>query len=65
MYKINSNISYIEKNGIFAVYGNYNLYFFKDISAKLFKMVIENRYSTVPNDFREYLIKKQILSKES
>lgn len=65
MYKISRYVSFIEKNEAYALYCNFNLYFFKGITYKWFKMILNNEdLSVIDSTFIDYLISKEIIYKE-
>lgn len=53
-------VNWIERDGVYAVYCNYHIYFFKGIAAQYFNNVIWNR-ADVPKSFLTFLIEKEIL----
>lgn len=61
MYEISNKVAYINKNNIFAIYINYNLYFFKGISYKYFNSITLGEFENIPKSFIDFLIKKRIL----
>lgn len=62
MYKLSRYTSYIEKNNIYAVYCNFNLYFFKGKTYQMFKKVLENNpKNRIDKDFIQFLREKEIL----
>lgn len=64
MYKISRYVSYIEKNEVYAVYCNFNLYFFKGQTYKWFKSILKNEYIlTIDRTFIDYLVEKEIIYK--
>lgn len=72
-YILNPVLSFREKNSSYALFINYNLFIFQDISYRLFKSIldslansecIEDRFHYVPNSFIEFLKHNKILIKE-
>ena len=62
MYKLSRYTSYIEKNNIYAVYCNFNLYFFKGETYQMFHKVLENNpKNKINKEFIDFLIEKEIL----
>ena len=64
MYKLSRYVSYIEKDNIYAVYCNFNLYFFKGDTYKWFKDIILGRNKKIDKEFLDFLLKKEIISEE-
>lgn len=65
-YILNPLVSFLEKNGVYAIYVNFNFLFLKDQAADLFRVVIEKLKSNksveeIDNKFLEYLIAKNII----
>lgn len=63
MYMIDYDVSFIEKNNIYAVYAKHNLFFFKDKVSKYFSYVINESFDLVPRSFISYLLNNGILVK--
>lgn len=64
MYEVTRYVSYIEKNEIYAVYCNFNLYFFKGQTYNWFKSIIKKEKDlNIDKTFIEYLIEKEIIYK--
>jgi hypothetical protein len=52
----------MEKDGIMALYVNFNLIFFKNDTVKWLKQIINHESSKdIPSDFIEYLKKMEII----
>lgn len=64
MYKVSRYVSYLNKKEVYAVYCNFNLYFFKGITYKWFTSILkrENIYDIDPT-FIDYLLEKEIIYK--
>lgn len=52
--------NWIEHDGVYAVYCNYHIFFFKGIAAQYFNKVIHNE-KDVPESFLSFLIDKEII----
>ena len=64
MYELTRYVSYIEKNNIYAVYCNFNLYFFKGDTYKWFKDFLEfKNIENINKEFIKYLLDKEIIKK--
>ncbi len=63
MYKLTRYTSYIEKNNIYAVYCNFNLYFFKNDTYNWFKSIIDKENKKIDNEFINFLLDKEIIYK--
>ena len=64
MYKLTRFVSYKEKNNIYAVYCNFNLYFFKGEPFKWFQDLIESKnIESIDKTFIKYLLDKEIIEK--
>ena len=64
MYELTRFVNYKEKNNIYAVYCNFNLYFFKGITYKWFKDIIETKnIKEIDKDFIKFLLDKEIIRK--
>lgn len=62
MYRISRFTSFIEKDRVYAVYCNFNLYFFKGITYKWFKNIIESeKIEDIDNTFIKYLLDNEII----
>ena len=61
MYKISRFTSYIDKKDVYAVYCNFNLYFFKNETFKMFKKIINNDTKDIDNEFINFLLDKEII----
>ena len=62
MFKLSRFVSYIEKNNAYAVYCNFNLFFFKKTTYKWFKQIINNTdIDKINEDFISYLLKNEII----
>lgn len=61
MYKISRFTSYIDKKDVYAVYCNFNLYFFKNETFKMFKKIINNDTKDIDNEFIKFLLDKEII----
>jgi len=62
--KANPVISYRLKNGILAIYLNYNFYFFEAESARWFLIIIKKqkkRFAEIPKSFINYLRKNKLI----
>ena len=65
MYKVSRYVSVIEKNEVYALYCNFNLYFFKGITYKWLKLILNNdNTSEIDTTFIDYLVSKEIIYKE-
>ena len=62
MIKLSRFVSYIEKNNVYAVYCNFKLFFFKKITHKWFKQIINNtNIDKINDEFINYLLKNEII----
>ncbi len=64
MYKISRFTSYIDKKDVYAVYCNFNLYFFKNETFKMFKKIINNDTKDIDNEFIKFLLDKEIITED-
>ena len=64
MYELSRYVSYLEKNSVYSVYCNFNLYFFKGITYTWFKRIINNEdIQNIDKEFIDFLLKKEIIVK--
>ena len=64
MYELSRYVSYLEKNNVYSVYCNFNLYFFKGITYTWFKKIIDKEnMQNIDNEFIDFLLKKEIIVK--
>lgn len=64
MYQLNHRVAFKEKKGQYAVYVQYHLYFFSDISARFFEKILQGKWDEVPEDFIEFLKTKKIIGEQ-
>ncbi len=64
MYKISRFTSYIDKKDVYAVHCNFNLYFFKNETFKMFKKIINNDTKDIDNEFIKFLLDKEIITED-
>lgn len=61
-YRLTRFVSYKEKNGVIALYSNFNILFLKDNTVKWFKNIVNQKETNeIPISFYEYLIKKEVI----
>ena len=63
MYKLTRFTSYLEKNNVYAVYVNFNLYFFIGDTYIWFKSIINNENKKIDKGFIDFLLNKEIICK--